>query len=294
MLSCAPAGPFGPAEIRKRRSGLAMAEQAQDGGGEWQRDPLPFRRVMVRWTLGFWAGIYILFTLRSTALPYDMLIEQGMLRVVMMGVGLLLCTFLYLLLERLDLEEIPRKILPIAGAAMTAVLIYWVTAYYVFYVLPGLWEADRGPIATIGLYITQFFWVFPAWIGLYYWLRRKSEKAAQRDSGPHIETLWIKGRGGAARVPVDQIHWLEAEGDYVRVHTAERSHLMRATMRNLEEALDPHRFVRIHRRVIAPVDLICAIERHRDSRVDVRLSTGITLPAGRHYLPRLKEIGRAA
>jgi len=50
---------------------------------------------------------------------------------------------------------------------------------------------------------------------------------------------------------MEEIDWIEAEGDYMKFHVAGRAHLMRETMARLEARLDPKRFIRIHRSTIA-------------------------------------------
>ncbi|MGZ8979075.1 MAG: LytR/AlgR family response regulator transcription factor, partial [Allosphingosinicella sp.] len=51
--------------------------------------------------------------------------------------------------------------------------------------------------------------------------------------------LWVPTRAGAVFVPVEAIDWIEAQRDYVMLHTATRSHILRISMRALEEKLDP-------------------------------------------------------
>ena len=55
-------------------------------------------------------------------------------------------------------------------------------------------------------------------------------------------------RGAIRLVPIDDVDWFEAEGNYVRVYVGRTSHLLRQTISGLEEQLDGRRFVRIHRR----------------------------------------------
>lgn len=265
-----------------------MAEQNQRERISTGGPAVSCRQVTVRWTLGYWACVYVVFTFRSITLPYDMLLEQGLLRLIMMAVGLSLCALLFLMLERFELKEIPRRLPPIAAAAGAATAGYVTTNYFVFYVLAGIWEPNGEPVGIIVRYAVEFFWLFVAWIGIYYFLRMKRE-AAQPAAGSHAQALWIRDRGTAVRVAFEEIQWVESEGDYVRVHVVGRSYLMRATMRNMEEVLDAAGFIRIHRSVIAPIRLICAFERRADSSVQLRLSTGVTLPVGRHYLPRLRK-----
>ena len=55
-------------------------------------------------------------------------------------------------------------------------------------------------------------------------------------------------------VPVTEIDWIEAFGNYARLHTGPRTHLIRETMATLERALDVRRFARIHRSTIVNLD----------------------------------------
>jgi two-component system LytT family response regulator len=57
-------------------------------------------------------------------------------------------------------------------------------------------------------------------------------------------------------VPVSDIRWLQSDGNYVELHTAQGTHVMRETLAHVEERLDPSRYVRIHRRVIVAIDFI--------------------------------------
>ena len=60
----------------------------------------------------------------------------------------------------------------------------------------------------------------------------------------------MKTGGNVVLVPVEDIDWIDADGDYVRIHVAKVSHTVRETMHHLETELDPARFVRIHRSTI--------------------------------------------
>ena len=64
-------------------------------------------------------------------------------------------------------------------------------------------------------------------------------------------------------LPVEQIDWLEAADNYVRIHTAGDTHLVRETMNEFEARLDPARFVRIHRSTIVN------LERVRDDHYQI-------------------------
>ena len=62
--------------------------------------------------------------------------------------------------------------------------------------------------------------------------------------------LVVKTGGNVVLVPVEDIDWIDADGDYVRIHVGKMAHTVRETMHHLETELDPARFVRIHRSTI--------------------------------------------
>ncbi|HEX6368802.1 MAG TPA: LytTR family DNA-binding domain-containing protein [Longimicrobium sp.] len=61
-------------------------------------------------------------------------------------------------------------------------------------------------------------------------------------------------------VPSEEVDWLEGEGNYVRLHSGGKSHLIRSMIGNLVERLDPQRFVRVHRSVIVNVEAIKEVQ----------------------------------
>ncbi|MEW6990667.1 LytR/AlgR family response regulator transcription factor [Colwelliaceae bacterium 6441] len=64
------------------------------------------------------------------------------------------------------------------------------------------------------------------------------------------ERLIIRSNGHVYLLESDDIYWIEAEGDYVSVHTLEKSHLVRETMKNMETRLHNQGFQRVHRSCI--------------------------------------------
>jgi two-component system LytT family response regulator len=90
-------------------------------------------------------------------------------------------------------------------------------------------------------------------------------------------------------IPVDKLDYAEAQDDYVALHSGGKNHLKQQTIASLEAALDPSRFVRIHRSVIVNLERIARIEPYtRDSRMAV-LHDGTRLPVSRSGYERLLE-----
>ena len=59
---------------------------------------------------------------------------------------------------------------------------------------------------------------------------------------------------------MNDLDWIEAEGDYVRLHAQGKSHLLREKISALENQLDPAMFVRIHRSIIVRLDRIATLK----------------------------------
>ncbi len=98
----------------------------------------------------------------------------------------------------------------------------------------------------------------------------------------------IKDRGKVIIVNEADVDWVEAEGDYVRVHTGGRGHLLRETMAAMAERLDPARFARIHRSTIVNVSRIRELKPHPNREYTVVLHDGTRLKLSRGYRDALQ------
>ncbi len=91
-------------------------------------------------------------------------------------------------------------------------------------------------------------------------------------------------------IPVNQIHYLEAADDYVKIITADGSFLKKRTMNFFEQSLSRYHFVRIHRSYIVNTQLITRIDVYEKDSHIIILSTGSKLPVSKSGYSRLKEI----
>lgn len=91
-------------------------------------------------------------------------------------------------------------------------------------------------------------------------------------------------------IPVNQIYYLEAADDYVKIVTAEGSFLKKRTMNFFEQSLAVHHFVRIHRSYIVNTQLITRIEAYEKDSHLVLLNTGAKLQVSKSGYSKLKEI----
>ncbi len=115
--------------------------------------------------------------------------------------------------------------------------------------------------------------------------------ALERERGERwLKRLVVKSRGRIFFVPVDDIDWIEAAGNYVGLHVGEREHLIRATMKVLEEQLDPAGFVRVHRSYIVNIGRIRQIEPWFNGEYVITLEGGAQITSGGSYRAALKRL----
>jgi two-component system LytT family response regulator len=109
----------------------------------------------------------------------------------------------------------------------------------------------------------------------------------------HLERLVIKQHGHVFFVKTEEIDWLEAEGNYVRLHSGKESYLLRDTITALENQLDPKKFVRVHRSAIVNIDRIQELQPWFHGEYRIILKEGIELTLSRSYREKLHEaLGR--
>jgi two-component system LytT family response regulator len=102
--------------------------------------------------------------------------------------------------------------------------------------------------------------------------------------------LVVKSDSRIALVKPEDIDWVEAAGNYVRLHVGKDEHLLRGTMEGIEGQLPPRQFVRIHRSTIVNVERIRSLEPGFHGDYVVALHDGTELPLSRTYRSRLEEL----
>jgi two-component system, LytTR family, response regulator len=110
-----------------------------------------------------------------------------------------------------------------------------------------------------------------------------------RKDQPRAERLVVKSGGRLYFLRVDEIDWVEAAGNYVRVHVGATSHLLRETMNAIEGRLDPEKFFRIHRSRIVNMERIQELQPWLNGEYAVVLRTGTRLTLSRGYREKLQD-----
>jgi two-component system, LytTR family, response regulator len=130
-------------------------------------------------------------------------------------------------------------------------------------------------------------------------LERAKARLGERRPAPDVgaarapeqrpERLVVKDGARVHVIPLDKLDYVEAQDDYVALHSAGKQYLKQQPIAGVEAALDPARFVRIHRSVIVNLERVARIEPYgKESRVAI-LADGVRLPVSRQGYARLLE-----
>lgn len=107
----------------------------------------------------------------------------------------------------------------------------------------------------------------------------------------HLYTSRIvfKSRGRILFLSVEDIRWIAAEENYVRIHTGNESHLLRETMARLETRLDPNIFLRVHRSSMVNLHHVKEVKSENDGDATVIMKDGKTVTMSRSYRSRIQK-----
>jgi two-component system, LytTR family, response regulator len=112
--------------------------------------------------------------------------------------------------------------------------------------------------------------------------------AAARPPAQYLDRIPVRDGASVFIIPVGKLDYAEAQDDYVALASEGKKHLKQQTISSLEAALDPSRFLRIHRSYIVNLERVVKIEPYgKDTYVAV-LSGGTQLPVSRAGHARLR------
>lgn len=109
-------------------------------------------------------------------------------------------------------------------------------------------------------------------------------------SGAYKSRIVFKSRGRILFLPVEDIRWIGAEENYVRISTANESHLLRETMARLESTLDPELFLRVHRSAIVNLRYVKEVKSDSEGESVVVLTSGEKIAMSRGYRNRIQKL----
>ncbi|HYK21755.1 MAG TPA: LytTR family DNA-binding domain-containing protein [Pyrinomonadaceae bacterium] len=119
---------------------------------------------------------------------------------------------------------------------------------------------------------------------------RESERKDAQVGKSYLTRLMIKASGRVFLLKVGDIDYIEADGNYAKLHVGRKAHLLREKMHDLEGRLDPEKFVRIHRSIIVNLDRIKEMHPHFNGDYVVVLEDGRQLRLSRSRREHLERL----
>ena len=122
--------------------------------------------------------------------------------------------------------------------------------------------------------------------------RRHQQPSSNEPATPTgwLDALWVPHGGAMRRVSVTDIERVEAEDDYIRLVTAQRSYLLHEAMGRLEKKLDPSTFVRLRRSIIVNRNRLESLRHDGSGAWSARLIDGFETRIGPTYLATVKAL----
>jgi hypothetical protein len=106
----------------------------------------------------------------------------------------------------------------------------------------------------------------------------------------YLTRVSVKERGRVTIIELDNVDWIETQGNYLALHVGPAVHLLRESLAQIETQLDPKKFARIHRRLIVAKDRICDVTSAGAGDALLRLADGAELRLSRLYRGRLSAL----
>jgi len=100
----------------------------------------------------------------------------------------------------------------------------------------------------------------------------------------------VKDNGLIRIIPAQDIHYLEANDDYVKIVTKDGSYLKKSTLSHIEQSLDPQQFVRVHRSYLVPVGQLLRIEPYEKESHIALLQCGAKIMVSKSGMTKLKTL----
>lgn len=120
--------------------------------------------------------------------------------------------------------------------------------------------------------------------------RRPSREKTTVGSSTHerVRKITIKDRDSIKLIRVDDIAWVDAAGDYMCLHADGETHIMRITMKHLQEELDDEVFKRVHRSTIVNLNCIEQVIPHAKGEYFLQMDNGERIKVSRNYRGAIK------
>ena len=120
-------------------------------------------------------------------------------------------------------------------------------------------------------------------------IERQASGAGEKARTRRLERVVIKNAGEVCFIKVAEIDWIEAADYYACLHVGTKNHLLRRSMSDLEDDLDPKLFCRVHRSSIVNLGRVRGLKLGEDGEYEVLLDNGARVRMSRRYRKQLQE-----
>lgn len=117
-----------------------------------------------------------------------------------------------------------------------------------------------------------------------------SNKEKRTDEGKFINRISVKNKNIIKIIPVAEIDWIEAQGDYVCIHVNDEKFLLRDSLNALENKLNPEIFIRIHRSSIVNIEKVEKLKSNEHGDYELFLKDGTKLKMSRTYKENFQKL----
>lgn len=220
-------------------------------------------KLLILTGLTLWVIVYALLNLSWFSLPAPHQAERAARRLLTCSAGLGLCLAMTPVIARAALAPMGERILIALGASLLAYVLHLCFRLAVFHLVQPLWGPLSGDVFMSAL--RGGGWMFPLWSAICLMAcaearaTRTSERAKPSDEP--LSHFWCQDGRRRVRVDLKDLTLLAAEGDYVRLHTGDRQHLIRGRLKDFASSLPTEQFMRVHRSSIVRLDAVRALER---------------------------------
>lgn len=251
------------------------------------------------WTPSFWRVQAVCWTLTYAllllaALPH--LGERDILRYNTVGCAVLFCLSLGIRpFCRVVSTRWTHSWLALQASAFTLSLLIGAIASFTIGLATFGWarlDGSNWELSWLQCTVVIFLWC-NLYISIKHWrgpvASISSISAVQRQAQEYATQFAIRAGSRIQVIHEKNVLWVSAARDYVELHSANGTFLLRETMRSLERRLDPSRFVRIHRSRFVRWDQIIELIKQDNGEYRVKLLDGTVHPSSRTYAPKLDD-----
>jgi hypothetical protein len=207
--------------------------------------------------------------------------SSGVFFLVMLPVMLLIARGRFWPLSPPIARNVAMQLVAAVAVSLAHVLFIGAARWAVYRVVGGHYD-PFGPLNDFPYELRKDLLSYVAWVSIYVMWRKLRVRTAGPTRAPDAV---LEVRDGARRhfVPLDEVVWIEAAGNYVELHRGATGLLHRASLADMQRRLEGAGFVRIHRSRLVRRDAVEAIESKPTGDFTVKLRDGRELAGSRRY-----------